>query len=527
MKNYNNIIKICICTALALMLTACLKNDIPYPVIKVSFNSMVAEGQIKPSKIDKNEQTVTLYLDERVNLKNVQINTYEIDNTEATINKDITSGLDLTRPVDVILSLYQDYVWTIKAEQTIERYFALESQVGSSEVDFPGKRVVAYVPKSTDMTKIQVTAFKLGPADITTYSPSIKAGDIVDFAKPKKIKVSYHDIVEDWTIYVERSEVDVSIDEVNAWTRVIWASGSAQEGKDNGIEYRRLGETNWTRVPKDEITYTGGTFLARIKGLQPTTAYEVRAYSNELVSSIRGVSTESELTVPNLNFDDWHLTGKIWNPWEEGGTSYWDTGNPGAATLGQSNSVPSDETWNGKPGKSAELNTRFVGIATVGKLGAGNIFTGVYRETQGTNGVLDFGRPFTGRPTKLRGHFKYKTGPIDYTNNEFTHLKGGPDTANIYIMLTDWEQPYEIRTNPANRQLIDRDDPHIIALGEILVGKNVDNWTEFVIELQYRSLARIPRYILITASASKYGDYFTGCSSATLCIDDFSLEWDY
>lgn len=34
-------------------------------------------------------------------------------------------------------------------------------------------------------------------------------------------------------------------------------------------------------------------------------------------------------------------------------------------------------------------------------------------------------------------------------------------------------------------------------------------------------------YIVIVASASKYGDYFTGGDGSTLWLDELSIEYDY
>ena len=229
-----------------------------------------------------------------------------------------------------------------------------------------------------------------------------------------------------------------------------------------------------------------------------------------------------------MDFEDWWLDGKVWCPWAEGGTSTWDTGNKGATTLGDSNSVPSTDTWNGKAGHSAELNTKFVGIGIVGKLAAGNIYTGEYRKTDGTNGILGFGRPFTGRPTKLKGHFKYNCVNISHSSDDnYKHLIGQPDTMSVYVALTNWSEPYEIRTRPTNRQLFDKNDPSVIAYGELTRGESVTSWTDFTINLEYRRTNEVPTHALIVVSASKYGDFFTGGSGSTLWVDDFSFEWDY
>ena len=36
----------------------------------------------------------------------------------------------------------------------------------------------------------------------------------------------------------------------------------------------------------------------------------------------------------------------------------------------------------------------------------------------------------------------------------------------------------------------------------------------------------MPSYIQITCATSKYGDYFTGASGATLWVDQLSFGWD-
>ena len=58
-------------------------------------------------------------------------------------------------------------------------------------------------------------------------------------------------------------------------------------------------------------------------------------------------------------------------------------------------------------------------------------------------------------------------------------------------------------------------------------GKSVTEYTPFTLELEYRDTDRIPTYIVVVASASKYGDYFTGGDGSVLFLDDFTLEYDY
>lgn len=514
-------------TMMVVSLCGCLKNDIPYPTINAVFLSMSAEGEISGAIIDDENRNVTLNLGETTNLTNVKILTYEI--TEgASLSHEITNGINLTEPFEVVLTLYKKYYWTITANQVIERYFTVEGQVGESVIDVPAKRAIVYVSKNVPLSQVKITSLKLGPIGITSMSPDYEGGT-VDFTHgPIDVRVSYHNEVEEWKLYVQSTDVDVSITSADAWTNVIWVYGSAESGKDNGFEYRKTGSDTWDRVPSSWLTVNGGTFTACIRHLDANTSYEVRAYSGDICSPVEQVTTGGYYEIPNASFDDWWKDGKVWCPWTEGGTPYWGTGNKGATTLGDSNTFPSSDTWNGEPGFSAQLDTKFVGISVVGKLAAGNMFSGDYVKTDGTNGILDFGRKCSERPTRLKGYWKYKSVPISHSSaEEYKYLIGRPDTANIYIALTDWTAPFQIRTNPKNRQLFDKNADYVVAYGSIQSGETIPEWTEFTVELEYRDTHRVPTYILIVSSASKYGDFFAGGSGSTLHIDNFWLEWDY
>ena len=506
-------------------LPSCLENDIPYPTVEGQFLSITVEGQSKSTTIDTKNYIATLNLSEQVDINNVNITDYSI--TEgATISVDLLGTIDMSRDHTVTITTYQDYTWTLTASQTIERYFTVEGQVGSSVIDTDGHRAVAYVSEDHGNTAVTVTSIKLGPEDVSTMTPDL-TGETIDFSSPQKVTLNYFDNEEQWTVYVETTDVAVSLTQVDAWTNVMWVYGEATEGSDNGFEYRQQGDSDWTRVPSSQQTDNGGTFYAYIKGLSEYTTYEVRAVSDDLTSDTQTATTEGTTDIPNFSFDDWHLDGKIWYPWAEDDDGFWDTGNRGATTLGDSNSIPCDETWDGNDGKSAELASTFVGVGALGKLAAGNLFTGSYKETDGTNGILDFGQPFTGRPTKLKGHLKYSAATISHTNSELTAMKGQPDTAVVYIALTNWSEPFEVRTRQSTRNLFDSEADYVIAYGELQLTETVEDWTEFTIDIDYNWTDEAPSYILIVSSASKYGDYFTGGDGGTLWVDDFSLEWDY
>ncbi len=507
-------------------LAGCIKNDLPYPKIQQNITSLSAEGEIKPALIDSASLSATVYLGVTVDIERVSFDSFAVSEG-GYADPDLSEGYyDLTKPVVVNIERYQTYQWLLKAVQDIERYFTIEGQIGGSVIDVIGRRIIVNVPETADLEKLIVTSIKLGPAGITALSPEINVGEY-NFSRPVRVDVSCHGRSEEWTIYVEKTTLLVSTTEVNPWSRVIWAYGSCTSDMKGGFQYRKVSEENWIDVPDEYVTQTQGAFSCYIPHLEPLTEYEVRAVADSEIGNEVKVSTEATADIPDGSFDQWWLKdSKIWCPWNEGGTPYWDTGNTGAATLGQSNVVPTDHTPKGS-GQAAELNTKFVGIGMIGKLAAGSIFTGGFVKVDGTNGILDFGRPWNLRPTKLKGYYQYKTADIDYASAELEYLKGRPDSCHIYVALTDWTAPFEIRTNPKNRNLFDKNADYVIGYGELVFGGTMDGYQPFEIEINYRSTSRVPSYMQITAAASKYGDYFTGGAGAVLYVDEFSFDYDY
>lgn len=511
----------------ASLLTGCIKNDVPYPRIQQNILSLKADGEITPAVIDSTNLTVTLNLGEQADITNVRFTDYTYTpGAESSVNL-LEGDYNLSLPISVTLSKYQSYQWVIEAKQEIERYFSISGQIGESVIDVTGRRVIVYIPETTPLNHLLLTSCKLGPEGITTTDPTLAAGDYYDFSEPKQIKVSAYGRTETWTIFVLHTAAIVTTTQVDAWSMVIYAYGSAPEDAQNGFQYRMASSTEWITVPETWITHNAGAFSCRIPHLLPLTEYVVRATSDSNTGNEVHVTTEFTLDLPDGNFDQWWLkNNKIWCPWPENGTQFWDTGNTGAATLGNSNVTPSDDTPSGT-GRSARLETRFVGIGPIGKLAAGSIYSGEFVKVDGTNGILNFGRPWTVRPTRLRGYYNFHTEPINYASSEYKSLIGRPDSCHIYIAMTDWDMPFEIRTNPNNRQLFDKNSPAVIAYGELIQGVDTKGWEEFEVEFVYRSTSRRPKYILICCAASKYGDFFTGGTGTLLYVDQLSLDYDY
>lgn len=511
---------------LMLAFGSCIKNDIPYPRIQANFLEFAAAGQTAAAVIDSASRVVTLTFPEETNIYSVKVTDYRVTEGAHIVDNPFMESVDMSEPVFVILRLYQDYQWKIVGTQDIERYFEVVGQMGSTVIDAPGRRVIVSVREGADLAALRVEKAKLSNVGSEMF-PDYSAGGVMNATKPVEIEVTTFGRTETWTIYVETVTAAATTVGVDAWTGVAWVHGQAEAGKDNGVEYRLQGTEEWTRLPAADVSHDGGSFTGRINDLSPMTAYEARVYSGTDYGDIVAFTTGSALQVPNSNFDDWWLDGKVWCPWAEGGDAFWGTGNIGATTLGTSNSVPTTDTPGGS-GYAAMLETRFVGIGALGKLAAGNLFAGRYVRTVGTNGILSFGRPFAERPTKVQGQYKYTMKNISHTyGKEFADLVGQPDTCIVWVALIDSDEPFEIRTAPADRHLFDPAGPEVIAYGKMQMGQSVDSYIPFEFELEYVSTSRVPKYILITASASKYGDYFTGGNGSTLYLDDLKLVYNY
>lgn len=511
--------------ALAVLIQGCIENNIPYPRIQPDFLTMEAEGLVKPAEIDVNNRMVTLTFGEEVNIKAVDITSYTITEGAVLTGGNLESPINLEDYYICTLTLYQNYDWVIKGVQDIERYFTVENQVGASIIDVGGRRVKVNVSSNGGGVKnVKVLTMKLGPVNSLT-TPALQ-GETIDLTRPVEVKVNAYGEESVWTIIGEEVTSNVQTIRADAWTNVAWVYGAGLDGADNGVEYRLYGTQEWVKAPDSWVTKTGSTFYARIVNLDSGTEYEARAYGDDEYGDAVRFTTGSATQVPNSSLSDWSKNGKVWQPWAEGETPYWDTGNKGATTLGESNVIPTTETSSGT-GQAAMLQTKFVGIGAVGKLAAGSVYIGSYLRTDGTNGVLQFGREFSERPTGLRGYFNYKTAPINKSNSEYQSLIGQPDTCIVWCALIDSPEPFECRTNPKNQNLFDPSASYVVAYGKMQCGDDIPRYTRFDITLEYTATNRRPLYLLIVASSSKYGDYFTGGDGAVMCLDALELLYDY
>lgn len=346
-----------------------------------------------------------------------------------------------------------------------------------------------------------------------------------------------------YTFYINMTALKVSAGygTVNAWATFAYleANNVTADGEVDPstvkFNYRKKGETEWQEI--DAIEESNGTYTARPTGLKDNTTYEYCLAVDGIQANMGPEFTTEEATaLYNGGFDNWHQASGVWYAVAEGdyngGNAFWDSGNKGASMMSKNPTSPETSVVHtaGEEKKSAKLASQYVGIGgPLGAFAAGNLYTGHFVKTIGMSGAeIQFGSPFTGRPTQLHGFFQYTAGTVDYygdtTPSDALVKDGGTDMNSIYIALSDADAPYTVNTSEA--KFVDFDnDPNIIAYGELPVSECIttSGWKEFTIDLVYRDMTRKPKYIILVCSASKYGDYFTGSTGSVMYIDDFEL----
>lgn len=304
------------------------------------------------------------------------------------------------------------------------------------------------------------------------------------------------------------------------------------------IEWRRLGSQQWNRATATTAApaaraEAGTTITATVTGLTAGTTYEYRAVCDGYESKPYTFSTEAAAQLPNAGFEEWHTSGKVDLVYASGGTMFWDSGNHGSSKMNKNVTVAAtDKKHSGS--YSAKLESQFVGIGSIGKFAAGNLFVGKYLETKGTDGVLGWGRPFTSRPKALRGYVHYTPAAITdvASNAPAEYVKGDMDRGIVYIAIVDntktaynsesWPCVVETKTT----KLFDKNGSNVIAYGEkVFEGATAGNdMVPFEITLDYRTEDVKACNIILTISASKGGDYFTGGPSV-MYVDDLELVY--
>ena len=334
------------------------------------------------------------------------------------------------------------------------------------------------------------------------------------------------ELIEDYNVWSHKANVKANVN----------TDLYQEETNKLAFEFRKKGDSDWQ---SQDATLNGSNMHATLIGLEAGVTYEYRAACSgqEAPSSAYEFTTEAAAQLSNASFEDWCKPAKPWLIYKDGGTMFWDSGNHGSATLNV-NVTNYDESVvapGSRGTRSIKMVSQFVSLLGIGKFAAGNVFAGKYIDTDGTDGILGFGRSFTSRPVKLKGYLKYNMSNISRRGDKSPSnvpAIGQADNAHIYVAVGDWanetgiEAPILIKTSVP--KLFDKNGPGVIAYGEKIQETSTEGseMIPFEITLDYRDLTRKAKYIVVVASASRYGDYFTGGEGSTLWLDDLELVYE-
>lgn len=349
--------------------------------------------------------------------------------------------------------------------------------------------------------------------------------------------------------------LDIEISEASVVTgepisvRQISAEVSANIAKSEAtgfaFEYREKGATDWTKVTDVTVNESTTAFTALLS-LKAGTTYEYRALCDGYVSTVvKTLTTNPFFQVPNSSFESWQTSSLPYLLYGSGEDMFWDSGNHGAKKASTYLTFPDAELKHSGT-YSCKMTSKKATVLGIGKFAAGNAFIGKYIGTDGTDGVLGFGRPFVQddgpRPTALRVWVKYIPGVLEYgsnfgNKNPYGANEGDTDKAMIYIVMADatlnsvtWDgveynYPFIIKTKNQS-QLFNKNAANVMGYGELLLDAATagDGLVQYTIPINY-TREGMPSNIAIVASASYLGDYFVGGKS-TLWLDDLELVYE-
>lgn len=329
------------------------------------------------------------------------------------------------------------------------------------------------------------------------------------------------------------------------------AYSTAEDKSNIKIEYRK-GEAvradDWTVL--DTYEDDEDNYYYAMLPLEPDTRYEYRLTVNgEQDGDICTLTTPAYVQIPGGGFEEWSTQGKAPSPYIDANNQWWDTGNSAAADYGV---VLTTGRSGGRPGTQGAMCAELVSKYAVIKLAAGNIFIGKFLALDGTDGVVAFGKPldFTFRPKAVTFWCKCKVGNINRVKNTPPNgaKEGDPDCVNVYVCLTNMGGPHIVNTKKPETYMSfdeplktisyctnvngknstnDKDNGRVIAYKSWDYYDTDEDWHKVTLELDYNEEYDdvAPNYLMFTASANKYGDYYTGCDSNELLIDDVEFVY--
>ena len=302
--------------------------------------------------------------------------------------------------------------------------------------------------------------------------------------------------------------------EITPGAKISPANGSVQDFSNGPVTYTVTSEDgNWSR--RYAVTVSPTTMI-----VPDTISF---AFENAKVY------TDSKT---KATYYKWYETDENGNDIE-----YWANANAGFA-MSKSSAAPEEYpsvAVDGYEGKSVKLTTSSTGA--LGELvnrplAAGNFYIGEFDVSLALINTLHcsrMGLPFTKKPVKVTGMYKYKAGDVywDYVNYKKVERPDVKDEAVIYASF------YRNHDDGGNPVMLYGDDsktnPNIVAFASVEKVAETDVWTPFEMTFTYFTdidldeLERRGYSLTVVFSSSAAGDYYKGAPGSTLMIDNVRI----
>ena len=359
-------------------------------------------------------------------------------------------------------------------------------------------------------------------------------------------------------------------------TATLTATGIDDAG-NAAVEYKRTTDTEWQQAeavgdgtyriaPQWESVAADGATLGYSLLKADTGVFLGNSYDYRLTVGGKTVASGSfeaggvDTGIANASMDAWTtatVTGGFFTgadvayPNADSSNMFWSNGNNK-----QSQSLCTED--NSVAGYHGAACAKLTGEAVLGSIFApGNLFTGTMEFGTGfldTFGYASFGQKYSyaGRPSAMKVRVKATVTAMTHVGSNdpeaASHIKGETlDPVRIFVCITDWSDRHRVKSgtsmdvatfwDPAKASslaegaIIGYGSEYMTASTEAGVnGADSDGWVELTIPIRYydtqAAMPAADRYsIVISVSASAYGDYLTGSTGNLVYIEDFS--WVY
>lgn len=235
----------------------------------------------------------------------------------------------------------------------------------------------------------------------------------------------------------------------------------------------------------------------------------------------------------NSNFNDWYQTSSgYYEPGTDATSTIWGTGNPGTQILNLLATTRLEVESGNYAVKMETLDNGFLAGTFGTPISAGSVFTGVFDSDNivpsDPQAAIDFGTPFSGRPSTFKFSYEYTPGP-ENKDKQGTVLPDG-DQCDIYAIL-------EVRGSTSTQRLATawfRDgatQSNTIKEIEFVYGELDSSYPSYMYPTSGGYVSTdsaqfvLPTHITVVASSSFDGANFAGAIGSVLILDDIEMVY--